>query len=101
MASFEDLKFYPQDQLGYYCDANSNTTCRICLEKSQNNKKMCNIFDGAEPIFNMIMSCASVQVSATPSSNLAQARFADHPGRRLAQRDMPEVPRQTERGLAI
>ncbi|XP_044265308.1 zinc finger protein 665-like [Tribolium madens] len=62
MASLEDLKFYPQNQLNYYYDTNSSTICRICLERFQNNKKMCNIFEGNEPIFNMIMSCASVQI---------------------------------------
>lgn len=38
--------------------------CRICLEKSELNK-MCNIFDPIKPvhIYNMIMSCASVQVT--------------------------------------
>lgn len=62
MASLEGLKFYPQAQLNYYNEMNSSTTCRICLEKSQ-TKKMCNIFEGPDPIFTMIMSCASVQVN--------------------------------------
>ncbi|EFA06600.1 zinc finger protein TC009515 [Tribolium castaneum] len=62
MATLEDLKFYPQNQLNYYYDQNSSTVCRICLEKAQNSKKMCNIFEGNEPIFTMIMSCASIQI---------------------------------------
>ncbi|RZC36565.1 zinc finger protein TC009514, partial [Asbolus verrucosus] len=50
------------DQLNYYCDVNLSSVCRICLEKNQNNKKMCNIFDGGEPLYTMIMSCAAVQI---------------------------------------
>ncbi|KAJ3636982.1 hypothetical protein MTP99_000481 [Tenebrio molitor] len=41
----------------------SDTICRICIEKSQNLHEMYDIFDGEEPIFKLIMSCASVQIS--------------------------------------
>jgi hypothetical protein len=41
----------------------SDTICRICIEKSHNLSEMCNIFDGEEPIFKLIMRCTSVQVN--------------------------------------
>lgn len=54
-----------QELVDYYCDINLTTMCRVCLEKSQPNKKMCNIFDAMKPVHicTMIMSCASVQVN--------------------------------------
>lgn len=61
------LKPIQQELVDYYCDINLSTMCRVCLEKNQPNKKMCNIFEAAKPmhICNMIMSCASVQVRST------------------------------------
>ncbi|KAJ3636984.1 hypothetical protein MTP99_000482 [Tenebrio molitor] len=42
---------------------NSDTICRICIEKFQNLHETYDIFDGEEPIFTLIMRCTSVQIS--------------------------------------
>jgi hypothetical protein len=43
----------------------SNAICRICIEKIKSLRGMYDIFAGEdeEPIFKLIMSCASVQVN--------------------------------------
>lgn len=53
-----------QEYVDFYCDINLNTICRVCLEKTQPNKKMCNIFEPSKPVHicTMIMAFASVQV---------------------------------------
>ncbi|KAF5304705.1 hypothetical protein FQA39_LY09482 [Lamprigera yunnana] len=58
---------FPQEFGNYYCDISLNTICRLCLEKNQPNKKMCNIFEPKrshlpDDLSSMIMACASVQV---------------------------------------
>lgn len=60
------LKPLQDDFLDYYCDINENPLCRVCLERSQPDEKMFNIFEELQckslHISTMIMSCASVQV---------------------------------------
>lgn len=62
-----DLGLKPIEQqrmVDCYFDMSINNICRVCLEKNQGTKKMCNIFQDTKPtnLSLIIMACASVQV---------------------------------------
>lgn len=59
-----DMKPVQNDIIDFYCDRNFELLCRVCLERIQNDGKMCNIFEATKPVHlpTMIMACASVQV---------------------------------------
>ncbi|CAH0551495.1 unnamed protein product [Brassicogethes aeneus] len=62
----EDFKYLSHDRINVFCDINIGTLCRVCLERMENGKKSYNIFSEGDPTTsNMIMSCASVQISET------------------------------------
>lgn len=60
------LKPMQQDLLNYYCDINETSLCRICLDRSQLDEKMFNIYEELQcksmQISTMMMSCASIQI---------------------------------------
>uniref|UniRef100_A0A1Y1KY92 ZAD domain-containing protein n=1 Tax=Photinus pyralis TaxID=7054 RepID=A0A1Y1KY92_PHOPY len=50
-----------------FCDFSFNTVCRLCLEKTQPNKKMSQLFEPKQnnlisDLPGMIMACASIQI---------------------------------------
>lgn len=68
----------PQQRLvDCYFDMSINNICRVCLEKNQDTKKMCNIFQDSRPnhFSFMIMACASVQVILYVKSSFPEARL--------------------------
>lgn len=59
-----NLKPIQSEIVNFYCDNNLELLCRVCLERIELDRKMCNIYETAKSVHisTMIMACATVQV---------------------------------------
>jgi hypothetical protein len=81
---------------------NSDTICRICIEKFQNLHETYDIFDGEEPIFTLIMRCTSVQVNPLIIfKTTTDESLPDIKRRRSARQNLSCMPRKFKIGVAI